>query len=96
MSAINNFILLIATVSAIALFHFFATESADLANTTKHASVNINERQNIALFTKLMMMYVKPVQGHVFFNGLMDSYSSMVIPHDQVHISVIMHGLTVY
>ena len=98
MSAFNNFILLIATASAIALLHPSAAESTDLANTTKHTSVNINERQNINVVYDVKDDVWEAGVGKAlyFLNGLMGSYSSMGIPHDQVHISVIMHGATAY
>lgn len=98
MPALNHLILLTATASVLALPFPSAAESGNAAQTTQHASLNIDERQNInVVYDVKDDVWEAGVGKALFFlNGLIGSYSAMGVPHDHVHISVIMHGPTAY
>lgn len=98
MPAFNNFVFLIAIASALALPHPSHAESDTIVQTGSYPTTNINERQNINVVYDVKDDVWEAGVGKAlyFLNGLMGSYSSMGVSHEQVHISVIMHGATAY
>lgn len=98
MSASINFAFLAATVTALSLLHPSHAAFADSAQTEIKSAIKINERQNINVVYDVKDDVWDAGVGKAlyFLNGLMGSYSSMGVAHDQVHVSVIMHGATAY
>jgi uncharacterized protein len=98
MSATGHHILLAAAIAALSLPHLSHAQSADISQTEKKSALKVNERQNINVVYDVKEDVWEAGIGKAlyFLNGLMGSYSSMGIPHDQVHVSVIMHGATAY
>ena len=98
MSALNNFILLATTVTALAQFHSSHAAPVDVTQAAQHPIVNIKKRQNIRVAYDVKDDVWEAGVGKALYyvRGLLIAYQSMGVSPEQLHISIIMHGPTAY
>lgn len=98
MPALNNFIVSLMTVTALALFHPLYAAPVDVAQTAQHPIINIEKRRNIRVAYDVKDDVWEAGVGKALYyvRGLLDSYQSMGVPPGQLHISVVIHGAAAY
>jgi len=98
MPALNNFLVSLITVTALALSHFSNAAAADTEQAAQHPFINIEKHRNIRVAYDVKDDVWEAGVGKALYyvRGLLDSYQSMGVPPGQLHISVIMHGATAY
>jgi len=98
MSALNSFILLVTTVTALFQLNIAHAAPADVAQAARHSIINIEKHQNIrvAYDVKDDVWDAGIGKALYYVRGLLESYKSMGVSPKQLHISVIMHGPTAY
>ncbi len=89
--------MLFTITGALTLLHPVVA-SANTALTTNYPIINIEKRQNISVAYDVRDDDWEAGVGKALYyvRGLLESYKSMGISADKLHISVIMHGATAY
>jgi uncharacterized protein len=94
----NNLFYLVTLVVLIALLGTTHAISSEVARNGEHASYSIDERKNIRVVydVKEDLWQAGVGKGLYFLTGLINSYKSMGVAAEGIHISVILHGATAY
>jgi len=98
MPALNNFMLLLAAITSLALFQQVHAAPADTTQATQQTIVGIEKRRylRVAYDVKDDVWEAGVGKALYYVRGLLEAYQSMGVSSDQMHISVIMHGPTAY
>ena len=98
MSALNKFIVSIATLTALALFNLSYAAPADVEQAAGHPFIEITKHKNIRVAYDVKDDVWEAGVGKALYyvRGLLIAYQSMGVSPEQLHISIIMHGPTAY
>jgi intracellular sulfur oxidation DsrE/DsrF family protein len=93
-----RYLILLASVSSLALSYPACAAPAEGAQTTQQNIINIEQRENISVVYDVKDDDWEAGVGKALYyvRGLLESYKSMGISRDKLHISVVMHGPTAY
>ena len=95
MHALKNFILLLISVTSISLSH---AALAEIAQASQYPIINIEKRQDIRVAYDAKDDDWEAGVGKALYyvRGLLESYKSMGVSPNQLHISIVLHGPTAY